>query len=71
MNVVVDLTGAALVRAKREIERLEDEREDAILLLAKLNVEYYAALESWSSLEERSEQRPPRSRGVSRSIDRC
>ena len=35
MSVVVDLTGAALVRAKREIERLEDEREDAILLLAR------------------------------------
>jgi hypothetical protein len=69
MNVVVDLTGAALVRAKREIERLEDEREDAILLLARLNAEYYAALEAWSSLEEHSKQRPRRTRGVSRSID--
>ena len=64
MSVVVDLTGAALVRAKREIERLEDEREDAILLLARLNVEYYAALEAWSSLEEYSKQRPRRSRAV-------
>ena len=64
MNVVVDLTGAALVPAKREIERLEDEREDAILLLARLNAEYYAALETWSSLEELTKERPRRSRGV-------
>jgi hypothetical protein len=69
MNVVVDLTGASLVRAKKEIERLEDEREDAIMVLGRLNAEYYAALEAWSSLEERSKQRPRRPHGVDRSID--